>query len=132
MIEFFMPMSPPTTTAQQHRVAQGKGGRKVFYDSPELASARAKLEAHLGQHVPEQPMNGALMLMTKWIFPITGKHQDGEWRITRPDTDNLTKMLKDCMTRLRYWRDDALVAVECIEKRWGRIPGIYVRIEELP
>ena len=132
MIEFFMPMRPPTTTAQQHKVAQGRGRRKVFYDPPALADARAKLEAHLAQHTPELPMTGALMLTTKWCFPLAGRHQDGEYRITRPDTDNLTKLLKDCLTKLHFWQDDAQVAVEVIEKRWHKVPGIYVRIEELP
>jgi Holliday junction resolvase RusA-like endonuclease len=69
--------------------------------------------------------------MTKWLFPITGKHQNGEYKTTRPDTDNLQKMLKDVMTHLGYWTDDALVASEIIEKFYSDIPGIYIAIENL-
>ena len=69
--------------------------------------------------------------MTKWCFPITGKHYDGEYKGTSPDTDNLQKLLKDVMTDLGYWTDDALVASEIIEKFYSKIPGIYIAIEEL-
>ena len=59
------------------------------------------------------------------------KHKDGEYRTQKPDTDNLQKLLKDCMTRCGFWKDDALVASETAEKLWAEAPGIYIRIEEL-
>ena len=40
-------------------------------------------------------------------------------------------MLKDCMTGLGYWADDALVASEITEKFWSELPGIYIAIEEV-
>ena len=69
--------------------------------------------------------------VTRWCFPITGKHRDGEYKATKPDTDNLQKLLKDCMTDLGYWTDDALVASEITEKFWAELPGIYIKIEEI-
>ena len=30
-----------------------------------------------------------------------------------------------------FWKDDALVASEFVEKFWADIPGIHIRIEEL-
>ena len=56
---------------------------------------------------------------------------DGEYKITKPDTDNLQKLLKDCMTAVRFWSDDAQVASEVVEKFWADIPGIYIRVTEL-
>ena len=47
------------------------------------------------------------------------------------EPDNLQKLLKDCMTRVGFWEDDALVASEIVEKFWSQIPGIYIRIDEL-
>lgn len=128
--EFFMPMLPPTKTHQQKKVRVVKG-KPVFYEPDELKAVRSKLVAHLGQHVPEQKYTTAVRLVTKWCFPITGKHQDGEYKATKPDTDNLQKLLKDVMTDLGYWTDDALVASEITEKFWAAQPGIYIRIEEL-
>ena len=51
---------------------------------------------------------------------------------TKPDTDNLIKVLKDTMTKLRFWGDDAQVAKETIRKQWSKIkPGIAIEIAEL-
>jgi len=129
-IEFFMAMDPPTITHQEHKVMV-KNGKPFFYDPPELKNARSKLIGYLGRHVPDQKIIGPIELVTKWCFPAEKKHRHGEYRITKPDTDNLQKMLKDCMTFCGYWKDDALVVREITEKFWSDIPGIYIRITEL-
>ncbi|WP_312047749.1 RusA family crossover junction endodeoxyribonuclease [Anaerotignum sp.] len=129
-IEFFMAMVPPTCTHQEKKV-RVVNGKPMFYEPPELKEARAKLAAHLSIHVPAERYVGAVRLITKWCFPSDGKHKNGEYKITKPDTDNLQKLLKDVMTDLRYWKDDALVASEISEKFWNDPPGIYIRIEEL-
>lgn len=126
MIEFFMPMTPPTTTAQQHKISNGK-----FYDPPELKAAKMKLRDHLIPHRPDKPFDGALRLVVKWCFPITGKHHDGEYKYTKPDTDDLNKALKDIMEDLGFYVNDSRVASEIIEKFWAKIPGIYIRLEKL-
>lgn len=130
--EFFMPMVPPTVTAQEHKVTMIKG-KPVFYDPPELNRAKAKITGALYRAMPEdwQMITGPCRLMVKWLFPLKGNHEDGEWKITKPDTDNLQKMLKDCMTRLHYWKDDALVVSEVVEKFWAEIPGIYISIQTI-
>lgn len=128
-LEFFMPMVPPTVTHQEKQVRVVKG-KPVFYEPPELREARAKLEAHLAGHRPERPLNGGVRLVVKWCFP-RGRHGDGEYRVTRPDTDNLQKLLKDCMTRVGFWGDDAQVASEVCEKFWAERPGIYICAEEI-
>lgn len=129
MTEFFMPMIPPTVTHQEKKI-HVVHGKPVTYEPPELLDARAKLTAHLSRHVPEQMYTTGLRLTVKWLFP-RGRHKDGEYRITKPDTDNLQKLLKDCMTKVGFWKDDALVASEICEKFWAEKPGIYIRIEEL-
>lgn len=128
--EFFMAMNPPTVTQQMHRV-KIINGKKIFYNSPELNDARSKLLAHLAKHIPDKSYDSAVRLTVKWLFPIKGSHHDGEYKTTRPDTDNLQKMLKDVMTDLTFWKDDALVASEIVEKFWAAYPGIYIKIESL-
>lgn len=130
MTEFFMSMIPPTVTAQEHKVAMVKG-KPVFYDTPEIKNAKEKLTAHLSAYKPEQKYECGVRLIVKWLFPKGDKHSDGEYRVTKPDTDNLQKMLKDCMTKLSFWKDDCLVASEVVEKFWADKSGIYIRIEEL-
>lgn len=129
VIEFFMPMDPPTCTHQMKQV-HVVNGKPVFYEPPEVKAARAKLEANLSHHKPEAPYQGGVRLLVKWCFP-KGRHHNGEYRITKPDTDNLQKLLKDCMTACGFWKDDAQVASEIVEKFWAEIPGIFVRVESL-
>ena len=130
MTEFFMAMIPPTVTAQEHKVTV-VNGKPRFYDPPEVKNAKEKLTAHLGKHVPAPMYASGVRLTVKWLFAKGDSHKNGEYKITKPDTDNLQKMLKDCMTKLGYWKDDALVCSEIIEKFWADTPGIYIRIEEL-
>ena len=127
--EFFMAMIPPTCTKQEHKVAVIKG-KPVFYDPPEVKAAKQKLLGHLAKHKPRKRYEGGVRLVVKWCFPREG-HPNGEYRITKPDTDNLQKLLKDCMTACGFWKDDALVASEIVEKFWAEVPGIYVKVESL-
>ncbi|BBI32352.1 hypothetical protein KCTCHS21_17510 [Cohnella abietis] len=106
-------------------------GKPVFYEPPELKAARAKLMAHLGQHVPARKYTGAVRLTVKWCFPITGKHVDGEYKYTSPDAGNSNKLLEDCMEDLGYYKNDAQIASLIVEKFWAKLPGIYIKIEEL-
>lgn len=127
--EFFIPMVPPTITHQEKKV-RVVNGKPIFYEPEKLKTARQKLMAYLGYHVPEEPFHTGVQLVTKWCFP-RGRHKDGDYRLTKPDTDNLQKLLKDCMTVIGFWDDDALVASEVVEKFWAEIPGIYIRVTEL-
>lgn len=129
-IDFFMAMVPPTVTHQEKKV-HVVNGKPVYYEPAELKAARQKLNAYLAKFKPAEKYKGPIALLTKWCFPVKGKHKNGEYRTSKPDTDNLQKLLKDCMTDVGFWKDDALVCREITEKFWADAPGIYIRIEEL-
>jgi Holliday junction resolvase RusA-like endonuclease len=128
-LEFFVTIVPPTVTHQEKKV-RVVNGKPIFYEPDELKDARQKLLAHLAKHVPDEKFTGPIQLITKWCY-LKGKHGNGEYKTTKPDTDNMIKLLKDVMTELGYWQDDALVASEITEKFWADNPGIYVRINQL-
>ena len=130
-MNFFIAIDPPTSTAQMKQVRVVKG-KPIFYDPPAVKEARNVLSAHLAVHKPDKPMAGPVSLRVLWLFPKGKSHRNGEWRITKPDTDNLQKLLKDCMTKCGFWVDDAQVVREVAEKRWADDPsGIYIEVEEL-
>ena len=137
IIQFFLPIRIPTVTAQERRVIPGKVGkngkvsRPLFIDTPELANARGKYLAHLSQHKPEKKLDGPLALRIVWCFKATKNHYHGAWKASKPDTDNLIKLFKDCMTKVGFWIDDAQVAWELQEKRYSDIEGIFVQINQL-
>lgn len=66
----------------------------------------------------------------RWQFK-RGRHRDGDYKTTRPDLDNMEKLLKDCMTDAGFWHDDAQVCVEHAQKVWSGTEGILVRVKEL-
>lgn len=128
--EFFMRMIPPTTTHQQKKVTE-KNSTIYFYEPEKLKAARQKLMAYLSQHVPDKTYNCGIRVIVKWCFPTTKKYKNGMYKITKPDIDNLQKLLYDCMSDLKFWKDDQLVASVVHEKFHADITGIYIRIEEL-
>lgn len=129
-MQFFLPMDPPTATHQMKRV-DTRGWKPRFYEPESVQDARAKFTAHLAPKAPAEPLIGPVRLTVKWLFPITGKRVDGQWKYTKPDTDNLLKLLKDVMSKCGFWLDDAQVASEINEKFWAETPGIFIAVEEL-
>ena len=136
-MKFKLKMIPPTATAQQkgERVV---GGYIHHYKKKNVAAAEAILRDALLPYVPVEPiMDKPIMLRVLWEFPYpksSKKHQPGYCRnkITRPDTDNLNKMLKDVMTDMGFWKDDALISTEIIMKVYSDEPGIVIDYYELP
>lgn len=128
---FFMPMDPPTSTAQMHKIGIAKNGKPYVYDPPAVNKAKSKLMAGLIPNVPKEPITEACRLEVSWQFRADEKHKSGSYRDTKPDTDNLQKLLKDSMTALHFWKDDCLVCDEHVEKRYAEIPGILIRLEAI-
>lgn len=132
-MKFKLKMIPPTATAQQkgERVV---GGCIHHYKKKNVAQAEAILRDALLPYVPAEPITDKpIRLVTRWLFPYpksAKKHQPGRkrWKITRPDTDNLNKLLKDVMTDMGFWKDDALISEECIAKAYDDEPGIEILI----
>lgn len=105
-MDFFIAMKPPTATAQEKQV-RIVNGKPIFYDPAPVKDAKKLLIGHLILHKPDKPIEGAVSLTTLWLFPKGKSHKNGDWRVTKPDTDNLQKLLKDCMTKCGFWKDDA-------------------------
>ena len=128
MIEFFIPMKLPTITAQEQKI--GVRNRKPYkYDPPELKAARALFRDHLAKYAPPAPITGPVRLHTVWCYQCNSTHPEPALKTTKPDTDNLVKLLKDVMTKLGFWHDDAQVALELIQKSWATKSGLYVAVE---
>ena len=143
-MKFFLSIepSPPKVTHQMHRIAVLKG-KPIVYDGPSLRKARELFIQLLSQVMPEEPLKGPVELTVVWRFPCPKKRgasfpaenkTGGEgWKISKPDTDNLEKLLKDCMTACRFWKDDAQVAREIVEKiQTVSRHGVFVQVREMP
>lgn len=128
-IEFFWEGVPPKSTFQQRD--------RNFHKTPAARLAMAQWQAVLEQHVPEMPMKGpiALRIIVTWPHTAeTRKRSRGGgpvYKTTRPDGDNILKGIKDIMTRLGYWTDDAQVSIEAMTRCHGDISGAFVSVKEI-
>ena len=120
---------PPTATAQEKKIAI-VGGKPHLYKPKNVKAAELILHSILVQNDPERPLQGAVKLTVEWRFRAK-THKAGTYRTTRPDTDNLQKMLKDVLTDRGWWKDDAQVCVETITKIWSDDPGLFIEAEEI-
>ena len=130
-MKMFLLMNPPTVTAQESKVAVVRG-KPVIYKPEKIKQAKREIIKHLKPFKPSEPLEGPIELRVVWLFPRGKSHKHMEWRTTRPDTDNLEKLLKDCMTEVGFWKDDALVVKETVYKVWSEEPtGILIEIKNL-
>ena len=132
-VEFRLEIDPPTATAQEKQV-RVICGHPQFYEKPAAKEAKKLLIAELTKYKPEQPLQGPIRLCVDWFFPKRkiDKFIGIKLKDTKPDTDNLQKGLKDCMTKVGFWKDDAQVALEHVVKWWtSGTPGIQITVEEL-
>lgn len=131
-INFFIPMRKiPSATQQTHKITTRRKKGPGFYDPAELKTVRQLFRDHLARHRPEAPLEGPVELYLVWCYPATKTHPAGTWKTTKPDTDNLIKLVKDEMTRLGFWHDDAQVCMELNAKCYDRISGVSFRIQSM-
>ena len=130
ILRFFLPMNPPTKTAQEKRW-KCVNGKPIAYQSAELKAAYMKLRDGVARFKPEEKIRDSIQLLVQWGFPADKKHPAGSWRKGKPDTDNLQKMLKDVMTEVGFWEDDCLVVSETVQKFYVDTPGIYIAIAKV-
>lgn len=111
---------PIRVTEQQHRYfGNGRNGRAVIVKGKRLKEAEEQLISALKPQAPNTPMSGPIALTVSWHFGTKDKHKlAARYKTTRPDTDNMLKLLKDCLTKCGYWHDDAQVCLEGTEKLW--------------
>lgn len=119
----------PSRVTHQSGTRIGKNGR-VYKKKPLLEWEQLLMEA-MKAKAPETPLEGPILLEVTFGFQARRKKDCFTYKTTRPDTDNLIKTVKDCLTRSGYWHDDAQVVIEHGKKLWVPGPGIMIAIEQL-
>lgn len=130
---------PPKSTAQGSTIImKSKSGRPFIGKSSNSKAAKAKKQLIdlLIKHKPRKPFKNAVKVLVQWRYPWNKsepKRNRPKWRYctTRPDCDNLMKLLFDVMTKLGFWKDDSLIADVRFVKMYCDNPGIYIEIKQL-
>ena len=122
------PFDIPGSTPQQRKT----GGGKSTHPTQGLRYARAAWRALVEPYRPAKPMAGAVGLLVFLSYHTDDRKKQGEYKTTRPDGDNLLKIIKDAMTKAGYWKNDAQVAVECIVRSWtNQAESVIIEAQEL-
>ena len=119
----------PSATAQQKgvRIVHGK---PMFYEKAEVKTARQMFTLELKPHAPKTPSDKPIKLYVWFAFDVKDKKLWGQYKPTRPDTDNSLKLLKDCMTGL-FFKDDSQVVEETVIKTYAEKATIMIKWEEI-
>jgi len=126
----------PIVPKAQRRARAGNG--RVFKDPRQKAEERT-IEAFLVEHRPGSPLDGPVSLVVNAMLPIPkswskkkAMAKSGEiWPTGRPDLDNITKNIKDCLTRMRFWEDDNQVVLLNARKSYAENPRWEVEVKEV-
>ena len=125
MIAFVLNTIPTAQARARHGVVNG---HSMTFKSDRQVANEQTLDALLASHAPAVPLDGGVVLEFRAVFPppkSTGKKERAamlrgiKLHTKKPDLDNLTKQLKDAMTRLCFWYDDRQVVRLVCEKRYG-------------
>lgn len=137
MIAFTLNCVPTAQARARHGVVNGHS--MTFKADSQRANERT-LDALLARHAPEMPLTGAVVLEFVATFPCVRSMPKRAKEAAlcgflhhtkKPDLDNLTKQLKDAMTRLQFWHDDRQVVRVVSEKRYGEVGRWYVVVREV-
>lgn len=117
-------------TAQQKGV-YARGSKVIFYEKPEIVELRNKLYYYCKPHRPPQPFGGAVRLKVIFYYKASRKKDIGQFKTTRPDLDNLNKLLWDVLTETGFFKDDSQIVIFEARKGYGTEAKIKIEISEI-
>ena len=99
----------------------------MHYEKDTVKRVRKTYCDALKPYAPEAPIEGPIEIKIIWRY----KAKKPSWKTTRPDLDNMEKLLLDCMTETGFWRDDSQVCMKATAKTWSKESGIDIEVREL-
>lgn len=119
----------PRSTAQQRRFTSAGN-----HPTAGMRKAAATWQALFEKFAPCEPFGKGVPLNVDITLCFHGEAPLAP-KVTRPDIDNLAKMMLDAMTRARYWEDDNQVAslhvVKCVYANPCNDDLLFVRVSEI-
>lgn len=116
--------------AQPRHRASCRGGFAKFY-IPKDHAVHAWKEAIIAaaSDAISNAFEGPVKVDLLFAFPARRKTEIGNYRVSKPDLDNLVKAALDALTDAGAWNDDAQVAQLHTAKVQATDPFVQVRIE---
>jgi Holliday junction resolvase RusA-like endonuclease len=129
MISFFVPGEP--RGKQRARVTR----RGTYTPKETVAAERAIGWACKQAMAGRKPLEGPIELSVYAHFTPPAswsekKRRSAKWKVSKPDLDNLIKVVKDALNKIA-WADDAQVARVKAQKSYTGTPGLLIEVEDL-
>lgn len=113
----------------------GSCGKRRY--TPQKQAGFANVARHYAQRAMngQAPLEGALRMTMRAVYlhPESWSQKKKNatlWKSSKPDADNLAKIIKDALSTIVY-RDDAQIAELIVQKQYGPIAGVTVSVERL-
>lgn len=124
----------PKGTAQEKGVVS-RGGRVHHYEKPEVLKMRHIYYMAIKQEIMRQklafylPIMGAVALDVSFHYQTPKKKLWGQPKETKPDCDNMVKLLQDVLADLGFFAvGDQQVTHLTVRKYWAERPEIHVKV----
>jgi len=130
----------PTTATHQSslRVLKGKGGKFFIgkYKKSKLKDWIDEFKYKIRQFKPAFPLEGPIQAKIEFYFPYPKsisktKSQGESWKITRPDLDNMEKMIFDTLTEEGFMTDDSIICSKVSVKKLSNNPRIFIQLTKI-
>ena len=130
MVIYFELEENPKGTHQQKGVSV-QGGRPHFYEKGNIRTLRQTYHHKIFKYLYErkiqlEKLSGPVKVSILFNFSIKDKKKWGLPKDTRPDADNLAKLLLDVMSD--FWFDDAQVSCLEVRKFYAEKPSICIEV----
>lgn len=130
---------PTKATHQSALRVMRKSNGQMFIGKFAKSSVKSWIQEFnwkIKQYKPAEPLNGPLELQLHFKFPwnkTTPKKylNKEEWKITRPDLDNMEKMILDSLTSEGFIVDDSLICLKTTSKKHSNNHGINIVIRQI-
>ena len=130
-IKFFAVMDEIPRTTHQEKGCRIVRGRPMFYEKAEVKEIRRFYSDIFKMHRPPRSLEKAVAVKVCFYYPVKKPHKNGEVKATRPDLDNMVKLLFDVATSCRFWGDDGQIGLLQVTKSYGEPSGIYFEAYEM-
>lgn len=136
-LELYLPLDPADIPSAQQKGAMVRNGRIMFFEKSKVKQARQLITSTLLNLAGDQRCEHSAYCATiLYVFrPKTlTKKMMGKPKTTRPDLDNLSKIVLDAITDSHIaWSDDNQVSTLVLGQRWAKKDEeafVYILIKE--
>ena len=131
-VEFFFPLDEIPRTSAQEKGVRIVRGRPMFYTKGKVQEVAKLYDFMINLNKPKRKLTGAVRVKVFFYYPVKKPHKNGEPKITRPDVDNMAKLLLDRVTKSgAFWDDDSQISDLRIIKAYAEPSGIGFQAVEI-